>query len=343
VGIAMKDIYEWIMNGKKTGPKILMLSPTDYCNLKCKTCWRLQKGMKFSQPSAKFLLKMISEAKNMGVETIDLTGGGEPFIRKDILKIMKKVKDLGMKGIMTSNATLIDSEIIKRIVEIGWDEINFSLDGSTEKINDYIRGKGVYGKCVKVIKELQEVKKKYNSDKPLIRISFTITSKNLHDIPNFIRFVNKLGVNDVYFSVLFEWDSNKELWVDRKRKKEVNKIFDDAIKLSEKFGIRTNLKVLRKHGLWEHKPPKFCFAPWYMLFVYADGKGAMCCTLASLHKNIVGDVKSLRKFWFGKKMESIRKKMLKGEFFSGCERCLPDFTEMFNRMYDEMRKWNSKK
>lgn len=309
-----------------------MLSPTDYCNLSCGTCWRLKKDAKFSQPSFNFLKKTIREAKGMGVEIIDLTGGGEPFIRKDILELMKFIKKLEMKGTITTNSTLIKRDGIKNIIGMGWDEINFSLDGSTAKINDHIRGKGSYKKVLDTIGQFQE---NNGNSKPVLRLSFTITRTNLDDIPDYIKLAKNLGIRNINFSTLFEWNSNKDFWL-KADKKKVEQRFKKSSRLAKKMGIRTNLEAVRTFGIWEHKPPKSCFAPWYMLFINASKEAMVCCTLASLYQSRLGKVDSLEKIWHSKKMEMLRQRMRKRIFFKECERCLPEFMKIFNQMYSEM-------
>ena len=339
----MDKLFDFVVFNKKTGPKILMLSPTDYCNLHCKICWRLKKGATFHQPSFSFFKKIIKEAGEIHVEIIDLTGGGEPFVRKDILKIMKLVKSQGIKGIMTTNGTLLRKYHINQIVKMGWDEINFSLDGSKPKINDYIRGEGVFKKVISTIKTFNEVKKDRNSEKPIERLSFVITRKNLEDIPNYIRLANKLDIKAINFSVLFEWPSNKEFWIRGIPKNKVVSILKQASSLAKKLKIRTNLDSVITYGLSEHEPPKFCFAPWYMLFINASREAMACCTLATLYQNLLGKVDSLHQVWYSKKMKNLRKRMKKRKFFKACRRCLPEFTKMFNDYYKEMKTWSSKK
>jgi MoaA/NifB/PqqE/SkfB family radical SAM enzyme len=320
-----------------------MLSPTDYCNLNCKICWRRRKNATFAQPSFEFLSKILKEAGEMKVEIVDLTGGGEPFIRKDIIQIMRLVKRYGMKGTITTNSTLIKKYDVEKIVEMKWDEIKFSLDGSSPKVNDYIRGKGTFNKVLKCIKMFQEVKKKNSSPYPSLRLCFTITKTNLTDIPNYIKLAKKLRINDISFSTLFEWESNKEFWLEKNKKKGLIKILKKGLEISKKEGVKTNLEPIIKFGIWDHPEPKFCFAPWYMLFINARREAMMCCTLASLYQNKLGKVKSLKEIWFGKKMEMLREMMKKKIFFKECKRCLPDFTQLFNELYEKVERWNLKK
>ena len=337
----MENLFLRVKKGY--GPILLMLSPTDYCNLSCKTCWRLKKDATFAQPSFQFLAKILKEAKEMKVETIDLTGGGEPFLRKDILPLMNLVKEYGMRGTITTNATLIKKSDVEKIVKMKWDEIKLSLDGSSPKVNDYIRGKGTFKKVLKCIKMFQELKEKNSSFYPYLRLCFTITKTNFTDIPNYIKFAKKLGIDEISFSTLFEWESNKEFWIEKEQKEKLMKVLKKSLEISEKEEVKTNLNSIIKFGVWEHPEPKFCFAPWYMLFINARHEAMMCCTLASLYQNKLGRVRSLKEVWLGEKMEKLRERMKKRMFFKECKRCLPDFTQMFDELYERVEKWNLKK
>lgn len=215
----MNKIFKALELNKKNGPKLLMLSPTDYCNLSCKTCWRLKMDATFNQPSFNFLKKIIKEAGMIGVKKIDLTGGGEPFVRKDILKLMELVKKYKMVGSLTTNSTLIRETDIRKIVKIEWDEINLSLDGSTPEINDYIRGDGVFEKVLEAIKNFQQIKEESGSQNPTLRLTLTLTSVNINDVPNYIKLARKLDVRNINFSTLCEWETNKELWLKKENKK----------------------------------------------------------------------------------------------------------------------------
>jgi MoaA/NifB/PqqE/SkfB family radical SAM enzyme len=243
---------------------------------------------------------------------------------------------------MTTNGTLLKVKHLEKIVEMDWDEINFSLDGSIPSVNDYIRGKDVFRKVINTIELLQHVKKNRKSLKPIERLSFVITKKNLDYIEDYIKLANKLKINAINFSLLFEWESNKEFWLQNEKEK-IYKIFKRSFKLAQKLGIKNNLRPIIEFGAQEHQPPKFCFAPWCMLFINASQEAMACCTLASLYQNFLGKVNSLEKIWYGKKMEALRKRMKRRIFFKECKNCLPEFTQEFNQLNDEMRKWNSKK
>jgi MoaA/NifB/PqqE/SkfB family radical SAM enzyme len=170
-----------------------------------------------------------------------------------------------------------------------------------------------------------------------------MTKVNIEDIPNYLILADQLNIKNINFSTLFEWESNKLLWLSRDEGKKIMKIVKSGLKLSKKLGIKTNLSAIQEFGVFEHRPPKFCFAPWYMLFINASREAIMCCTLASLYQNRLGKVRSLAKIWNSEKMEGIRRRMKTRKFFNECKKCLPEFTQMFDNLYKEMRRWKLKK
>ena len=153
----MKRLIEWA-RGNKSPPYSIDINPTDKCNLKCLSCWQRSEKFKVIDSSYELsdnkLLSIVKEALDFGVEEFEITGGGEPLMRKEItLKMMKIIKDSGKTGNITTNGTLFDKESIKFLVKIGWDKVTFSIDGPNQKMNDYLRGKGAFEKNVQNIKD----------------------------------------------------------------------------------------------------------------------------------------------------------------------------------------------
>ncbi|WP_045215833.1 GTP 3',8-cyclase MoaA [Desulfonatronovibrio magnus] len=108
----------------------LRLSVTDRCNLRCFYCRPCQSRFMphetiLSYEEMIYLLSIFSE---MDVQKVRLTGG-EPFVRKDILYFLNRVKttlpDLDMR--LTTNATLIAGKI-RALKDIGIKGLNISLD-----------------------------------------------------------------------------------------------------------------------------------------------------------------------------------------------------------------------
>jgi radical SAM protein with 4Fe4S-binding SPASM domain len=332
-------LYEAIFLDEKIGPEKVMISPTDHCNLVCKICWRHAKHGKYGELGLREIKKVLKDCKELGVKIIDLTGGGEAFFRKDIFDILRLVKSYDFYGTLTTNGTLLSRERIEKLVKMKWDDISFSLDSHDSRINDCIRGDGVFQKVINAINDFEKIKKRFNTDFPFLRITTVINKLNYMSLDGIIELANSLGIEAINFSTLVEFKTNKEFWMRRVNKRELTKSLEKAFKKSKKMKIHTNLKSIIKFGVLNHKKPKFCFAPWLMAFINASGKVMVCCTLASLYSNIVGDINnsSFKDIWLGEKMEKFRKRVKEKKLPKECEKCIPEFVDIFNEYYDGMK------
>src|SRR5690606_10751804 len=109
----------------------LRLAVTDRCNLRCNYCMPSE-GINFVK-NDKLLsiseLKKVSEILvSQGIDKIRITGG-EPFVRKDLMELMRHLSQLeGLDDVsVTTNATLIGPHI-DELKELGITDINVSLD-----------------------------------------------------------------------------------------------------------------------------------------------------------------------------------------------------------------------
>lgn len=323
---------------KVFGPEKVMISPTDACNLRCKTCWRLEKES-YEKIKDELTLKEINnilrECKKLGVKTIDLTGGGEPFYRKTIFGIISIVKKYGFEATLTTNGTLLNKRKLERIINLGLDDICFSIESYEENINDLLRGKGTCRKVVNSIKTLNRLRK--DSEKPVIRLATVITKKNYKYLESLIDFASENKISAISFSVLIEWKTNKGLTM--QKEKNYMKTLKELNEKIKNRKIYSNLGLIIKHGLFEHNLPKFCFAPWEMLFINSNGEVLACCTLASHHENIIGNIREekLSEIWSGEKMNKFREMIKDKKFFDECKKCLPEFTEKYNRLHERLQ------
>jgi MoaA/NifB/PqqE/SkfB family radical SAM enzyme len=133
-------------------PRDLLIDPTSSCNLKCKGCWAAD-YKKSSNLSYEKLDDILSEAQQLGVMDI-LMSGGEPLMRKDdIVKLARKHRKLTF-GLFT-NGTLIDEHFADQMAEVGNLNVFISIEGFKEE-TDFRRGDGVYEKVLKAMDILKE-------------------------------------------------------------------------------------------------------------------------------------------------------------------------------------------
>lgn len=111
--------------------KLLRLSITDRCNLRCIYCMPAE-GTKWMAPKNELLtcddfVAVANAAVSIGIKHIKITGG-EPSVRNDLVEIVARIKDLGISDLsLTSNGLLL-GKYAKSLYVAGLDRITLSCD-----------------------------------------------------------------------------------------------------------------------------------------------------------------------------------------------------------------------
>jgi mycofactocin radical SAM maturase len=115
--------------------------------------------------------RVIDELAAMKVFQFNI-GGGEPFMRPDFLDLMDYAHDKGIVTCISTNGTLIDRDIAKRLNH-PLVYIQVSLDGATPESNDPIRGKGSFRNVLRALDYLREWDIEVSINTVLTRLSFS--------------------------------------------------------------------------------------------------------------------------------------------------------------------------
>lgn len=171
---------------------------TNQCNLDCIHCWASNSSY---QPSYKNVISAIDKLIERDVYFLGLSGG-ELFLRKDILSILRYAKSKRMILELFTNGILLNDESIKELSDIldEKDIIQVSLDGSTEDIYMKQRRTDRFDTLIKNIKKL--VKEDLH-----VRISYVATNENVADIYNTYLLSKSLGAKG--FSLNYVYPKNK--------------------------------------------------------------------------------------------------------------------------------------
>ncbi|HHP51011.1 MAG TPA: radical SAM protein [Moorella mulderi] len=128
-------------------PWAILMDPTERCNLRCQGCWA---GDYQGTHDLEFELmdRILTEAEELGIYFIVLSGG-EPTIRwKDIVKLAERHSQQVFH--LFTNGTLIDQNFVDDMVRLGNITVALSLEGFEER-TDARRGKGVFAKVMKAM------------------------------------------------------------------------------------------------------------------------------------------------------------------------------------------------
>ncbi len=176
-------------------PPFLIASITSNCNLHCAGCYsRANHACKDSAPVNQLTdeewKKIFDEAADMGIGFI-LLAGGEPFIRRDIIKKAAERQDI-LFPIFT-NGTMVDDDYLKlfdknrNLVPI------LSIEGG-EETTDNRRGKGVYEKLNASMQRMKDAG-------VLFGASVTVTTENMEEVlsDTFVRKMYDKGAKAVIY------------------------------------------------------------------------------------------------------------------------------------------------
>jgi MoaA/NifB/PqqE/SkfB family radical SAM enzyme len=152
----------------------------DRCNLRCKHCYQDNFSSKRELDIyrlRKIADNLISTMEKWGTKLDIAITGGEPLLKKelfDLISYLNGSNAIGNLSLITNGTILSDFfEKLEKFKKLK--EIKISLDGISEKTNDWIRGKGTFFKVMENVRKIREGKI------PLI-LMFTVMKNNLSDI-----------------------------------------------------------------------------------------------------------------------------------------------------------------
>lgn len=346
-----------LFNGRSAYPETVSILLTYQCNLRCKMCgqWGETGSSKFYTPEVLRQMLSLEELKALVDElasfrpTITLFGG-EPLLYRHWNELLAHIKSKGLRCNMISNCVLLGDHA-EALVDLGLDEIIFSLDGP-EELHDEIRSrKGTFQRATSGIMAVNRIKKERGTKKPVININSTIFDFNTFRLSEMAEIADRLEAKTITFHHLifisrgtyqehncifrglfgvesFDWAGFVE--------EELPRIDSDAlIEEMHKLRQRKDLKVAvtfypnfteeeirRYYTSFDFLPTTYkhrCLSPWMVAYLFPDGSVRPCLSM-----NLsVGNVKeaSFKEIWNGEPYRRFRSEVKQRGFFPVCPRC----------------------
>lgn len=125
------------------------------CDLKCHHCGSRAGKRRADELTTEECLDLVRQLARMGTREVTLIGG-EAYLRRDWLQIIREVRDQGMDCTMQSGGLNLTEERIKAAVDAGLQGLGVSIDGLRE-IHDRVRGvKGSFDAAFKALHAIQK-------------------------------------------------------------------------------------------------------------------------------------------------------------------------------------------
>lgn len=161
---------------------------TKKCNLSCAFCL-IDAGKEekdaISLEERNFILSELIDGKALKV----ILTGGEPLCEPEVFKIIETLRKNNIAVELTTNGTLLNNDIIVKLISCGIKEIQISINGSKAEINDILMGTS-FKKIINAVTLC--LKKGIN-----LHTKTTLTSLNISDIPSMVILLKKLGIKKI--------------------------------------------------------------------------------------------------------------------------------------------------
>jgi len=298
-----------------------------YCNLNCKHCWiepkfkNIRKALDTREIDLKYIFKALKEAKDIGLKSVKITGG-EPFIRADIIDLLKWLKKNNLKISIETNGTLIRERAARAIRDADVAHISVSIDGPDRKTHEALRKvNGSFEEAIKGVKLIR----KYNP-KLSIQIITCLWRGNFKKAEEMIYFAEKLGANSIKFNPI-----QSIARADFMKKNQEILTVKEIIVLYKKI---RKIKINKKFKIIFDIPPAFKpldeFDKIYtcgiknILGILSDGTVSMCGIGSVVDELNFGNIKydRIKDIWKNNKIVKLLQKEIPDKLEGICGKCI---------------------
>ena len=166
---------------------VVVWNATRRCNLACLHCYADATPQADPEElTTGEARSLIADLADFGVPVL-LFSGGEPLLRGDLFKLGQYAVSLGIRTVISTNGTLIDRMMAKRIKEAGFSYVGISLDG-LEETHDRFRGcRGAFRLALAGIRACQQEGVK-------VGLRFTICRYNFEEVPGIFDLIEEQGI-----------------------------------------------------------------------------------------------------------------------------------------------------
>ena len=174
---------------KQFQPRVLAWEVTQRCNLNCIHCRASASDV---APEGELSLDeykgLIDNVASFAKPIIILTGG-EPLLREDIYDIASYATASGLRTAVSTNGTLVDEEVARKLLDAGINTCSISIDGPSAKVHDDFRQQpGAFEKSVSGMKTLQNAGIK-------VQVNTSLTKRNMDELDNIYKLVKELSAH----------------------------------------------------------------------------------------------------------------------------------------------------
>ncbi|MBO0807147.1 MAG: mycofactocin radical SAM maturase, partial [Actinobacteria bacterium] len=167
-------------------PICLTWELTYACNLACVHCLSSSGRRDPRELSTAECRRVIDELSRLQVFYVNI-GGGEPTVRPDFTELLDYAVGHGVGVKFSTNGVKITPGLARRLAATGYVDVQISLDGATEEVNDAVRGSGSYATAMRAIRNLAA------AGFAGFKLSVVVTRHNVSQLGQFKAIADRFG------------------------------------------------------------------------------------------------------------------------------------------------------
>ncbi|MBU0519669.1 radical SAM protein [bacterium] len=178
-------------------PYLIDIEPTNACNLQCPTCITGSGNM--NRPKRMMRLeefkRIIDQVKSYAID-IQLYGYGEPFLNKELPKMIRYAVDCGLYvGTGTNGESFKDDEFCREVVNSGLHHVVICLDGADQETLSKYRVNSNFDDIVAGIQRMRQIRDSLKAKTPILEVQFITMKHNQHQSKLISDYAKKLGAD----------------------------------------------------------------------------------------------------------------------------------------------------
>ena len=303
-------------------PFRIQIDITDKCNFRCPTCTKWNSDPSRRELNTDEWKTIFEKLRNVPLLREVTIGGGEPFMRKDILDILRFPKAQGLYTVVISNGWHVTASTLGQLGKIGVDRLMVSLNSLRESVHDQSRGApGSYKRIMSLIDSWRDQPKTID-----LCLANVIMEPNCEELSLLARFVSEKEMNGIIYQVLApveahypfsksskmphsarDWYRDNPLWV--RRIGVLHRQIQELLNLKKQaFPIINPFSQLRKFPTYYKNPNAIrkipCLGTLTTLYIDPFGDIRLCYGFPPIG-NIVRD--NPHQIWRGNRARRIRR------------------------------------
>ncbi len=322
-------------------PLRIHLETNDYCNLACPVCPRYNADIPKNTGNMSLdVFEALRPAFRRAIH-VGLAGNGEPFLHPHLDAALSIIVSENAVPSIVTNATLLDRDWARRLIDLGPMILMPSIDGGTKSVYEILRYPAIFEETRENLLTLREEKERVGSPYPVVNFIVTLCRSNAEDLPAIIRLAQETGAVQVNVQNCFPYN-DEAVRQQIKPYSEIDKLTAEARDLAWSLGIGFEYRPMafglaqrigpvagfefEEDRVWQtrHKQrrpaPLFCPNIATQLHVEINGDVRVCCffkqaTIGNVLQTPVPEI------WNHPLMMETRQAMAEGRMPPDCSDC----------------------